>query len=189
MVVDNEANRTHFTTGAVRARGNGKGRFDLLPIEIMSLYLESVFDIDTDKPTIYYIGQFQKSGNINAILAAMEKYRLERGWSKEDTCLEVAIQFEEGELKYPSDVVNGKVCLNALKGLPLSTFIDSATRHYLKWRKEMNDERHDRAVIWNLLMAAWTVAYRHDCNDLCYDAFVGKWVQPTAPKEDRKDGS
>ena len=62
--------------------------------------------------------------------------------------LEVAIHFEEGAKKYKER--------NWEQGIPLHCYIDSAVRHYLKWLRGDDDERHDRAVVWNLLCAAWT---------------------------------
>ena len=42
------------------------------------------------------------------------------------------------------------------KGIPVHCFIDSAVRHYLKWRRGDTDEPHDRAFIWNILGATYT---------------------------------
>ena len=186
MLVNDEKNKTTFDTGAVRAVGNGKGRFDLMPLEIYSAYLEASFNIDETKSVLHYLAQFQKTGNANALFAAIEKFRIEADCSREDIGLQVAIQYEEGEKKYPSSIVDGKVCLNAYKGLPLNCFLDSACRHYLKWRKHMEDEPHDRAIIWNIMMAIWTVFYREDCCNIMHEAFVGHSINTSSEKKEEE---
>ena len=62
--------------------------------------------------------------------------------------LEVSKHFEEGALKYGEN--------NWQKGIPESSYIDSAVRHYLKWLRGDNDEQHDRAFIWNIMCLIWT---------------------------------
>ena len=44
---------------------------------------------------------------------------------------------------------------NWQKGIPESSYMDSAVRHYLKFRAGMDDERHDRAFVWNILCLMW----------------------------------
>ena len=62
--------------------------------------------------------------------------------------LEVSKHFEAGCQKYGER--------NWEKGIPEHCYIDSAIRHYLKWRDGWTDEPHDRAVIWNLICLWWT---------------------------------
>lgn len=184
-VVDNEKEKTTFDTGAIRAVGNGKGRFDLMPIEIYAAYLSAKFNINTEETAMFYLAEFQKSGSVNSLFAAIEKFRIEANIDKEDVGLQVAVQFEEGEKKYPSEIIDGRICLNAYKGLPLNCFLDSACRHYLKFRKGLTDERHDRAFFWNVFMAIWTVHYRPDCSNICFPAFVGKQPKTEVQSEER----
>ncbi|MBQ2469084.1 MAG: hypothetical protein II503_05300, partial [Clostridia bacterium] len=72
--------------------------------------------------------------------------------------LEVAIHFEEGCKKYGER--------NWQKGIPLHSFIDSAIRHYLKFQRGDDDERHDRAFLWNILCAMWTVQNKPELDDI-----------------------
>ena len=72
--------------------------------------------------------------------------------------LEVSIHYEDGARKY--DERNWEI------GIPIHCFIDSAVRHYLKWRRGDTDEPHDRAVLWNLLGAWWTLDNHPELNDL-----------------------
>lgn len=62
--------------------------------------------------------------------------------------LEVAVHFEEGAKKYGE--------CNWQKGIPISSYINSAVRHYLKWLRGDDDEPHHRAFLWNLICCAWT---------------------------------
>ena len=55
---------------------------------------------------------------------------------------------EEGALKYGEN--------NWQKGIPESSYIDSAVRHYLKWLRGDDDEQHDRAFVWNIMCLIWT---------------------------------
>lgn len=70
--------------------------------------------------------------------------------------LEVSVHFEEGAKKYGEN--------NWQKGLPVSCYIDSAVRHYLKYLRGDTDERHDRACAWNLLCCIWTCDNKPELN-------------------------
>ena len=48
-------------------------------------------------------------------------------------------------------------------------YIDSATRHYLKHLRGDTDERHDRAYIWNLICAMWTLSHKPELDDVEID--------------------
>lgn len=41
------------------------------------------------------------------------------------------------------------------KGIPISSYIDSAMRHYFKHCCGMTDEHHNRVFVWNMLCAYW----------------------------------
>ena len=144
--------RREFSTGAVRDVADGKGRCDLLP-------LVQVSDI-LDSPTLLYISIFMPSGVKGNLRSAMREFCGERGWDLPTAMLEVSIHYEDGARKYAER--NWEI------GIPLHCFIDSAVRHYLKWRRGDTDEPHDRAVLWNLLGAWWTLDNRPELNDLPY---------------------
>ena len=144
--------RREFSTGAVRDVADGKGRCDLLP-------LVQVSDI-LDSPTLLYISIFMSSGVKGNLRSAMREFCGERGWDLPTAMLEVSIHYEDGARKYAER--NWEI------GIPLHCFIDSAVRHYLKWRRGDTDEPHDRAVLWNLLGAWWTLDNRPELNDLPY---------------------
>jgi len=56
--------------------------------------------------------------------------------------------YEAGAVKYGER--------NWEKGIPVSSFIDSAMRHLLKYMDKQTDEDHLCAAAWNLLGAMWT---------------------------------
>ena len=72
--------------------------------------------------------------------------------------LDVSKHYEEGAKKYDER--------NWEKGIPVHSFLDSAARHYIKWLRGDQDERHDRAIGWNILGAMWTIKHKPEWNDL-----------------------
>ena len=72
--------------------------------------------------------------------------------------LEVSQHYAQGAKKYEDR--------NMEKGLPWHSMVDSALRHYTKWRRGDDDEPHDRAVIWNLLTLLYMVYNKPELNDL-----------------------
>lgn len=149
MTIKDSGDRTEFESGAVRDMREGKGRCDLMPLEVVSRYLgEEGFD-----PVIDHIAEFQKTNNTHCLYNALS-YFDEQHW---DNCytmmLEVSKHYEEGAKKYGEN--------NWQKGIPTWCYIDSAIRHYLKWLRGDTDEPHDRAFVWNLMCCIWEV----DCRE------------------------
>lgn len=133
--------RREFASGAVRDVQEGKGRCDLMPLSNVAHFLNH----DT---VIYAIAEYVKTGGIQSLYIALENFVLKLGTDMPTLMLEVAIHYEEGCCKYGER--------NWQKGLPLHCYIDSGVRHYLKWLRGDDDERHDRAFVWNILGAIWT---------------------------------
>lgn len=144
--------RREFSTGAVRDIADGKGRCDLLPLEQVSAVIDSA--------TIALLEQFMETGETGLLRSAILNFCKERSWGLPTAMLEVSIHYEDGARKYAER--NWEI------GIPLHCFIDSAVRHYLKWRRGDIDEPHDRAVLWNLLGAWWTMDNHPELNDLPY---------------------
>ncbi|MEA4831588.1 MAG: dATP/dGTP diphosphohydrolase domain-containing protein [Oscillospiraceae bacterium] len=152
-------NRRQFETGAVRDIQEGKGRCDLLPLDVIG-------DIIGSKE-LRWIEKFKTTGDIEhlhrAILLFECDYEDEGTEYEKDMIdiptklLEVSKHFEEGAKKYGEN--------NWQKGIPTHCYIDSAVRHYLKWCREDVDEPHDRAYIWNLLCCIWTCEHKPELND------------------------
>lgn len=143
-------NRREFSTGAVRDVADGKGRCDLLPLAQVGEIVGS--------DTLCLIGMFLESGKMTRLMDAIHAFCEERDWDLPTAMLEVSIHYEDGARKYAER--NWEI------GIPVHCFIDSAVRHYLKWRRGDTDEPHDRAVLWNLLGAWWTMENHPELNDL-----------------------
>lgn len=148
--IKDSGDRTQFDTGAVRDLREGKGRCDLMPLEVVGNYINEGDD-ETDS-VLRAIREFQKYKSTNYLYFALNAFD-ERHW---DNCytmlLEVAKHFEDGAKKYGEN--------NWQKGIPVHCYIDSAVRHYLKWLRGDTDEPHDRAFVWNIMCCIWEVDYR-----------------------------
>lgn len=137
-------NRTEFDSGAVRDIQAGKGRCDLLPLDVVGKYLnDSILES---------IHDFQKTGSVSCLYQVLWDFAPHWGTehSKSDPTmiLEVSKHYEDGCHKYGER--------NWEKGMPVRCFINSAIRHYLKFLRGDQDEPHDRAFVWNVLGAIWT---------------------------------
>ena len=144
-VIKDSGERREFETGAVRDIQEGKGRCDLLPLMQVA---ELIASMTTPDVIISDLAQYQRTKNAVYLLDAIKAFSVKLGWSTETAMLEVSKHFEAGCQKYGER--------NWEKGIPEHCYIDSAIRHYLKWRDGWTDEPHDRAVIWNLICLWWT---------------------------------
>ena len=149
MIVDS-GTRTVFESGAVRDTTEGKGRCDLLPLQVIS-------NIIGGNDILYFLAKYQRGENTLDLYQALECCST-LFKNKADMCLELAIHFEEGCKKYGER--------NWEKGIPVERYIDSAVRHYLKYLRGDTDERHDRALVWNICCLIWTVDYKPSDIDL-----------------------
>ena len=141
ILIQDSGSRTEFETGAVRDIQEGKGRCDLMPLDVLSALMDSI--------EIHAIECFRKTGFVHYLHLCLKWFQENHEYcSIEEMLLDVAKHFEEGAKKYGEN--------NWQKGIPLHSYIDSAVRHYLKHRAGITDERHDRAFVWNILCAAWT---------------------------------
>jgi len=152
-MIKDSGNRTKFESGAVRDIQEGKGRCDLLPLSVIGYWLvDPIFEM------IDLYRNEQTPGDMAHILNKFAEYhKVVHGpqFSEENRrnyryslVLEVAKHFEEGAKKYGDR--------NWEKGIQCDRYIDSAVRHYCKWRAGWTDEPHDRAFIWNILCCEWT---------------------------------
>lgn len=165
--IRDSGDRTVFESGAVRDMREGKGRCDLMPMDVMTELFDDIFFHDVE--------DFQRTGNPAYLYYAL-RWIAGKRWPKDDLktktveelkeiekmelaemCLQVAIHFEEGAKKYGEN--------NWQRGIPVKCYIDSAVRHYLKYTAGWTDEPHDRAVCWNLMCAIWTCHRYPDLNE------------------------
>lgn len=144
--IKDSGQRREFDSGAVRDMAP-KGRCDLLPWSIIESddLRKLFFNISMEKAVHHENIYCSISNCLDAFGSiAFDSYST--------ALLEAAFHFEDGCNKYGAR--------NWEKGIPVDSFLDSAGRHYLKWCRGDKDERHDRAVIWNLLCALWTIKHK-----------------------------
>lgn len=152
MSIKDSGNRTEFESGAVRDMREGKGRCDLLPLDVVAKFAFPMSSI-----AFKLIGEFQNSGNVDRLVNVLEWFAESFFEDNYTMILEVAKHFEEGAKKYGER--------NWQKGIPVCRYIDSAVRHLLKFMRGDDDEPHDRAFCWNILCAIWTCEYLPHLND------------------------
>lgn len=151
--------RREFESGAVRDITEGKGRCDLLPLDVLAAF----FTVDGTPDRVFmglsnYVG-FGLVRELYGVLDAFNEYH----WRDNRTMmLEAAKQYEDGAKKYAER--------NWEKGIPLHCYIDSGVRHYLKFLRGDTDEPHDRAFVWNILCAIRTHNYKPQFIDLPFNA-------------------
>ena len=162
-VLADSGKRTSYEGGGVRETDCGKGRCDLLPLDIVDelIYHETPWHY-TSIPNLinHYIWVLdEEHEDYTILLEAFKGFAIkELGWGLSTALIEVSKQFEEGAKKYSPN--------NWRKGLPVHCYLDSAVRHYLKWVRGDKDEPHDRACLWNLICAAWTIKHKPEFIDV-----------------------
>ena len=145
MAIKDSGERRTFDTGAVRDITANKGRPSLMPIEVVYMLTHDI--------VVYYLGRFKDEGDTTHLLNALSHFARKAYDSYETMLLEVSKHFEDGAAKYGDN--------NWQKGIPVNCYLDSAIRHYLKYRRGDQDEPHDRAFVWNIMCCIWEV----DCHD------------------------
>lgn len=147
--IKDSGDRREFESGAVRDMAEGKGRCDLLPLREVNAVIGG-YSHPVELYLLETIDDFLATGYMTCLFSAIDVVILNYfNDSPETAMLEVAVHYEEGAKKYAEN--------NWRKGIPVKVFIDSAIRHYLKLCRGDMDERHDRALLWNLLGALWTL--------------------------------
>ena len=164
--IKDSGNRREFETGAVRDMAEGKGRCDLLPLDVIAdLFIESKCEkYERVSIIIDYLNSALElwkgealscdSNRMNYVVGylydALKEFLKQSDFADIPTMvLELSVHFEQGANKYTED--------NWKRGIPVNCYIDSAIRHYLKWLRGDTDERHDRAFVWNIVCCIWEV--------------------------------
>lgn len=145
--IKDSGERRQFDTGAVRDIQEGKGRCDLMPLDVVG-------EITKD-PIIVRIADFTVTGDRGYLRLALCAFDGYDNWP--EMYLEVSKHFEDGAKKYGE--------YNWQKGIPVRCYIDSAVRHYLKFKRGDRDEPHDRAFCWNIICAIWTCKHKPALNE------------------------
>ena len=152
MSILDSGERREFDTGAVRDVQEGiKGRCDLLPLDVVSDMLDG-------DPVIKNIFCFTCTGANLFLYNAFDEFCRIRQWDQPTAFLELSMHFEEGAKKYQEN--------NWKKGIPVHSYIDSAVRHYFKWKRGDDDESHDRAFLWNVICCIWTCQNKPEMIDI-----------------------
>lgn len=134
--------RQEFSSGAVRDVTEGKGRCDLLPLDVLSSFFLAGGERNG---VLICIHRYMYDGDVRDLYRALDAFN-ECHWKNNRTMmLETAKHYEDGARKYSER--------NWEKGMPMHCFIDSGVRHYLKFLRGDTDEPHDRAFVWNVLCA------------------------------------
>ena len=166
--IKDSGNRREFSTGAVRDMAEGKGRCDLLPLDVIAdLFLESKCEkyervniilnylnsaLEIWKGELLSWDSNRMDCVVEFLYDALKEFFKQSDFADIPTMvLELSVHFEQGANKYTED--------NWKRGIPVNCYIDSAIRHYLKWLRGDTDERHDRAFVWNIVCCIWEVEH------------------------------
>lgn len=195
--IDNDDNyikmdgeKAKFDGGAIRYTKTGKGRFDLIPGEVITEILmhawESWYsngDMTTSKFDLmcmaYYEGESRYIDTIinlvNLVYCDGEIVEDDNGMDSKEVSFDefligfakmlkdLAIHYENGAMKYGVD--------NWKKGIPVTggdrggSFTDSGLRHLDQYIMGLNDEPHHIACIWNFIGALWTKSQEDSIDD------------------------
>lgn len=159
--IKDSGERQKFVTGAVRDIQEGKGRCDLMPLDIIESLSNSLSDSSFDD-VLLDISYFIKNGDISNLYNVLNEFIYDvYGTGKKGfafAMLELSKHFEAGAKKYGER--------NWQKGIPIHCYIDSAVRHFLKYLAGEKDEHHDRAFMWNIVCCIWTLKNKPEMNDM-----------------------
>ena len=154
-----------FEGGGVREKKDGVGRCDLLPLDVIGAIYRGA-----DANVLSMISKFMESGNKEFLLRVIHCFSEKiNDWSIADMAMEVSMHYKQGAEKYGER--------NWEKGIPLHSFIDSGVRHFIKHLDGRTDERHDRAFVWNMLGAVWTMEHKPEMIDIPFEIIGGKNVE------------
>lgn len=155
-MIKDSGTRREFESGAVRDIQEGKGRCDLMPLDVIyAVYTH--FGMLNEPYCLMFdrIYRFTETGEVLWLYDTLVCFP--EFTSLHNMFLEVSKHFEEGAKKYGEH--------NWQKGIPTHCYIDSAVRHYLKHLRGDTDEPHDRAFVWNILCCIWTCIHKPEFND------------------------
>lgn len=154
-VIKDSGDRTRFETGAVRdLQGEDKGWFHLVPLDIVA----ELFGDDNIRGVLKNIQKFVDTGDADYLKIALVYFAEYEETTIPKLMLEVSVHYRNGAEKYQPH--------NWKRGIPISSFVSSSVRHLLKRIDHQNDERHDRAFVWNVLGAWWTMENKPEMDDL-----------------------
>lgn len=183
---------------ATRHTKENKGRFDLIPGEVINGLAELIGEVFKKRKS-YSITPLtiMKAANDGAYLSTIlmmiaynKKSKLEGfefGNEVTFTYIDVsselfvmlsdlAIHFQKG-----AEIYGERNCEN---GIPLWSFRDSGIRHLTQWIRGLDDEPHYISAIWNFVMAVWTI-WNHP--ERC-EGYDGPDLTESSDEDDCNDG-
>lgn len=150
--------RTVFSTGAQREVLEEKGRCDLLPLDVL-IYLD-VFKKYREVAKHVNVAQYAETiqDRIGCIKGALYHFcEIRYKGDATEMVLELSKHYSDGAKKYAPN--------NWSKGIPVNSFFDSGIRHLLKLERGDDDEPHDRAFVWNMVGAIWTMMHKPELDN------------------------
>ena len=150
---------TEKTYGAAtRCSKEGKGRYDLIPEDVLSECFKSYSNQSYSMfPEERAVECAINDDYVNAITyITQSKYHKcdeKSTWLMDFTKMvrDLAIHFQKGAEMYGYR--------NCEKGIPLWSFRDSGIRHLIQYINGETDEPHYISAIWNFVMAEWTIIH------------------------------
>lgn len=163
--IKDSGNRTEFEvngvrTGAVRDVQDDKGRCDLMPLGVIA----RLCSMEANR-ILSSINDFMESGDTENLLDAVNLFVAFEKKTVAEMMLEVSVHYMKGAKKYKP--------YNWMLGIPVSSYISSGVRHFLKHIDGHMDERHDLAFIWNMFGAAWTMEHKPEMIDIPFEMIGG----------------
>ena len=189
--IKDSGERTNFDSGAVRDLRTGKGRMDLVPLDIAHALIKyapttpytTERERHPDDNTLLEMDDFVYNGDTTAMVAAMYEMILHSDiFVSEylDVAKDLGVEVNMENVTARELVANAVfVCSkhfengtlkygerNWEKGMPVHVYVDSGARHYCKMIAGFMDEPHHLAALWNMMCAVWTFQRRKDLIDL-----------------------
>ena len=130
MLKDDGQRTTFGENGGTREIIEGRGRCDLLPLDVVAELLKADF--------FQYVEEFKTHKKTDSLYLALHHF-IEHHTTfgnLQTAMLELSIHYEAGAKKYSEN--------NWKKGIPIHSFLDSGCRHALKHLRGDTDEPHDR---------------------------------------------
>ena len=178
-----DGEKAAFDSGAIRYTKTGKGRYDLIPGDVISDIIGYAIDLFEDNNTVTvskadiievaYRGEVEDRFRNTIINLVMQYYapadviQNDMGLPAAEVSIvsfmdgmanmlsDLAIHYENGAEKYGVD--------NWKKGIPVTggdrggSFMDSAMRHLTQYLIGLTDEPHQISCIWNCVCGLWTL--------------------------------
>lgn len=166
-ILDSE--KIKFSTGAVRNSQEDKGRFDLVPLDVIADIMEMNGVRIEYANVLRKIERYKETKDAMYLEDAILWFCKAENMSFYDMLHEVSMHYKICLKDYPED--------NWKQGIPLKSYLSSGTRHLCKHIYGHEDEPHHRGFIWNILGALWTIKHKPELIDAPFDMEEFKEVE------------